>query len=333
MQKTHGALTHDNLKTCNQKPQRSLVQRIGLGALAAFSIYMLYMAWVLHYPMLQGIVLDRLTGIPILSAQVYKAAQGSVFPSEKAVLGMGGEDNVTVPANGVFSFRGGLGLSWGLLWPFQNVDRVAIWVYAKDYIPLELSEPDSVSRESLEGGAYWHSFKKDGDWEIFPSTSGTVKRRRLLGRGWTYRIEMVKAVTKEQWVEKCNRTLAFSSDFPSGRYTQCPEDQWVFQDLVGYLDKWPEDEAAPHYMAALLQTGYVASCDYLNKQLISGEISSGTLLLLYKRNQEILRLAEHVPRQTDLVAAKVQDRSLQSMRGLMPCMRAHLTEQVLRERE
>jgi hypothetical protein len=198
------------------------------------------MAWVLHYPAVGGLVVDQSTGQAIAGAEVYKAAEGYVFPQERDRLVRGGVGNVVVPVKGTFSFRGGVGLRWGSMCLFQYVDRVALWVYAKDHIPVELSEANNVTAESLRGGVYGKLFKKDGDWEVFPSPYGTFRRRHGFLRGWIYKIEMVKTVSQEHWEAKCDRTLSLASESPSGTTEHSAENAWLFNDLTGYLERWPE---------------------------------------------------------------------------------------------
>ncbi len=135
---------------------------------------------------------------------------------------MGGEENVAVPITGTFSFRGGVGLRWGFLWPFQYVDRVALWIYAKDYIPIELSEANEVTSDSLRGGVYGKSFRKEGDWEVFPTPYGTFRRKHLFLRGWIYKIEMVKAVSQEQWEDEVRPHSELCQREPLGNHrTRC----------------------------------------------------------------------------------------------------------------
>ena len=306
---------------------KSCLRRIAIGAVAVSCLYAFYMAWVLHYPAVGGLVVDQSTGQAIAGAEVYKAAEGYVFPQERDRLVMGGVGNVVVPVKGTFSFRGGVGLRWGSMWPFQYVDRVALWVYAKDCIPVELSEANNVTAESLRGGVYGKSFKKDGDWEVFPSPYGTFRRKHLFLRGWIYKIEMVKAVSQEQWEAKCDRTLSLASESPSETTEHSAENAWLFNDLTGYLERWPEGEKSPNYFSELLGTGYIASCDYLQEQWAFGTMRKDSLASLFVRNQTILQLAQKVTMQREPIRAKVEQSSLQDMRDLTPCIERLLKQQ------
>ena len=130
---------------------KSCLRRLVIILAAVACLYSLYMTWVLRYPAVRGVVVDQDTGQAIPGAEIYKAAEGYAFPQESDQLRMGGEGHAVLSEKGTFSFWGGLALRWGL-WPLQNVDRVALWVYAKDYVPMKFSEMDDVTTESLKGG-------------------------------------------------------------------------------------------------------------------------------------------------------------------------------------
>jgi hypothetical protein len=267
-------------------------RRFLLALLGLACLYVLCMAWVLHYPAVRGVVVDRDNRQPIPGVEVYEAAEGYFFPQEKAVLSMGGETSRCTSADGAFSFKGGVGMRWGFFWPLQYVDRVALWVYAKDYIPLSIAEVNAMTSASLKQSTHKGSYRREGEREVFPDEYGLVERERLFLQGWGLRIEMVKPLNKEQWEVKCRRTLAFRSENPSGAYDVHPEDAWVFQDLTAYLERWPEDDKAGNYLLILMdQIARGDSPANIDDELRSGELRCTELPAIVEKNNKILKLA------------------------------------------
>ena len=268
---------------------KSRLRWVVIAALAVSCLYAFYMVWVLHYPAIRGVVVDQTTGQAIPGAEIYTTAQGYVFPQEKAVLDMNGGSHAAVASGGMFSFSGGVGMRWGLFWPLQYVNGAGLEVYAREYMPIEFSEVNRITPGSWRPTTCEETFRKEGDWEVFSSVYGTLKRRRLFLRGWTYRIEMIKAVSQEQWEKKCHETELLNSLYVPKEIS----DEWLFDDLTGYLERWPEGEKAGEHYKLLCETANLVPCNpYERDDFVKGRLTRARLQTYCARAAKIIALAE-----------------------------------------
>lgn len=68
--------------------------------------------------------------------------------------------------------------------------------------------------------------------------------------------------------------------------------EWLFTDLTGYLERWPEGEKAGEYYKLLWETAAFRSCDFMRQDLASGQLSRDELKLYCQRGSRIISIAE-----------------------------------------
>ncbi|MEW6758689.1 MAG: hypothetical protein AB1347_10750 [Acidobacteriota bacterium] len=147
-----------------------------------------------------------------------------------------------------------------------------------------------------------------------------LERKGTFWLGYCYRIEMERAETQEQWEAKCAATLSLS-----GRYAPREiADEWVFQDLTRYLERWPQGEKAGEYFSSLLSTALLETCESLEEDLRSGTLRRNDAELYLRRNAEILRLSAYVSRNPERLRADVDEKEIAALRQLDPCLRKAL---------
>jgi len=282
--------------------------KLTLVAVILYNVIAFFLMWC---PPVRGVVVDIDTGKPIRGAIVQKFGEGPfIFPSEK-IEGLhvaGADAQATTGANGRFSFPpaavrptpGKAG--WlGTLYPFQWFNTVKVRVWEKDYIGVN----------SYKKGLWWSKSN--------PRDSGgycKVVRYRIPFIGFFYRISLKKAVTEKEWVTKIGSVNLSGLPLPQSKDV---EQQRLFDDLTGYLERWPKGEKAGFYFQRLLETGLVESCGTLRGDWRERKITRQELLKYYKRNKRILSLVSKVSMETEPIAAHSEERAIQAMRGWLPC--------------
>jgi len=281
-------------------------------------LYNLYTCVTLRRPPIHGVVFDASTGMPIAGVEVFAAARFTIFaPVETAENQVGGGAYCVTDSQGRFSMPACSCVWWE---PVKDADApdprdlaIPKWMnnlemrlWGKDYVTQNLGGPPS-----------WFI-----PYFTPPTENPTFSRWRLPVAGYFYRIVLRAPEDESSWEEKCRETERAAPHLPdeiAGR--------WLFNDLTGYLERWPAGEKAPNYFSELLGTGYIASCDYLQGQWATGAMTRDTLAGLFARNQRILQLAQNVTMQREPIRAKVEQGSLQEMRDLTLCIERLLQQQ------
>lgn len=196
-------------------------------------------------PAVSGKVVDIETGQPIAGADVMVVIHG--FPSDPAaavassgVFIAGGD--LKTDSEGKFLFASqtprikdsGTTLMSYIFWGPEKQIGIEVNVFSKEHITaasktegLDWKE-DPFFESGYEG--------KNGDRFV------RVSRKKQLKGEYQYLIETKKAVTEKEWQLKCHDTLLSCHD---------PEqkgDEWLFNDLVGYLERFPDGEKAGEYL-------------------------------------------------------------------------------------
>jgi hypothetical protein len=258
--------------------------KLTLVALILYNVIAFIFMWC---PPVRGLVVDIDTGKPIRGAIVQKFGEGPfIFPSEK-IEGLhvaGADAQATTGANGRFSFPpaavrptpGKAG--WlGTLYPFQWFNTVKVRVWEKDYIGVN----------SYKKGLWWSKSN--------PRDSGgycKVVRYRIPFIGFFYRISLKKAVTEKEWVTKIGSVNLSGLPLPQSKDV---EQHRLFDDLTGYLERWPRGERAGTYLLILLdRLACPDSPSNIEDSLRSGELRRPQIPTLLMRNREILHLASAI---------------------------------------
>ncbi len=244
------------------------------------------LAFILMWcPPVRGVVLDIETNRPIAGAIVQKSGVGPfVFYSESpggARTG-GAHAQAVTDGEGRFSFAGAFAHpaprthSWfDVLWPLQWLDTIGIKVWHRDYI----------GASSFAEGLWWKARPADHS-----QTYCEIRRSRIPVLGFRYIILLRKAATEPEW-----RVKIGSVNLGGIEGGQAVEQERLFDDLTGYLERWPRGEKAGEYLLILMDQiadgDSPANIDY---GLRGGELSKAAIPIILKRNRAILDLASRI---------------------------------------
>ena len=238
-------------------------------------------------PEVRGVVLDAENGKPVAGADVGVTVFG--FPSNP-LAGMASPprwalagEMLTTTSDGTFILPSrcpspeSTGVSWlsYLLWGPMQKRSIGILVYAPEYIPL-ISEADGFDWTTDP----WVAAASAGSKSVVK-----VTRTGSLKAGFRYTLHMRRAVTRKDWESKCALTKQVASSHGE------PYQTWLFNDLTGYLERWPQGEKAGEYYALLWETAAYRSCDYMRQDLANGQLSRKELEVYSERGSKILALA------------------------------------------
>ncbi len=196
-------------------------------------------------PPVRGVVVDISTGKPIEGAIVQKFGEGPVlFPSEH-IEGLwidGAKAQGLTSADGRFAFPAAAvrprlrNSNWlEALFPFEWLNTIRVRVWQKDHIGVD----------SDRHGMWW--------LQDNPADSKgycKVIRYRLPFFGYHYKIFLKRAVTEKEWVMKIGSVNLGGIDAK-----EAAEQERLFHDLTGYLERWPQGEKAGEYFKEFLRFG------------------------------------------------------------------------------
>ena len=224
----------------------------GLVVLSCIAGCVALVGWMQWCPSIKGVVLDKETGKPVAGAEIVRIGQGPLLLSAESHVFYDSEaGSARTDAQGRFQIKGTARNAGGsfVTLPPGWVSSVALNVYAEDYIPAEIHE--NVWGEHGQPPRYTAT---GGGWEEASSGQAVVKRRRSFFRGYQYVVELVKPKSEEDWQEKCRITTLFHDLYVPREFS----DRWLFNDLTGYLERWPEGEKAGEYLGMAMFTALVA---------------------------------------------------------------------------
>ena len=250
----------------------------GVRLLAALVLlYSLYACVTMRRPPIRGVVVDKETGRPVAGAEICGGVGYTVlFPSETADKQRGGGAYCVADGQGRFYLPA---MSGVMLWPERTgtggwiLPNPLYLVLVKWATSIELivHSQDYVTVDSKEEARWWkrETYRTaEGDSRAAagrpsPVSLGmersywTVKRFRLPVLGYWYRIELVRARTQADWEGKCRLT-----QLATQRIDSLTADRWIFDDLTGYLERWPKGEKAGVYIVGLGDLGMALYPDY-----------------------------------------------------------------------
>ena len=249
-----------------------LVLLVGEGALQILFQYQR------RCPPVSGVVVDRDTGRPIAGAFVTRQMLGM---SRNLLYYLGGSGGPTplLPFAGVLTNPEGR-FSFPADRTVMKVSESGdpfIYVYGPDIrqaIRLVVYSPEYIPVRSQEKGFDWKKEEwlsldqehthdmRNPKWKVVGPTGFSVTRSGSLWTGYQYRIEMIKAVTEAQWEEKCHETWLLNSLY----IPKSISDEWLLNDLTGYLERWPD---TPYEKARLpMLLGGYAKADYQHNEWV-----------------------------------------------------------------
>ena len=163
------------------------------------------------------------------------------------------------------------------LFPLVWLDTVRVRVWQKDYIGVD----------SDRHGLWWLQ-------EEPPASKGNclVVRDRLPFLGYHYKILLKRALTEEQWTIKINSVSLGNIDEEEGAYEQ----ERLFSDLTGYLERWPQGERAHEYLVSLFDLAIAMGGPFCAGDIHTvSKTSSIELKTMLGRMQKTLALVDALP--------------------------------------
>ena len=270
-------------------------------------IYLFFVVITIWCPPVRGIVVDAQTGKRIAGVQVHLQSRGvSLLGVEAGNMVLWGKMlKTTTGADGRFSFRGNAARSrldegsfLDVFSPFQWITRVQLTVWAPGYGTRIISMPSYFFLP------WWAETNVSRKW--------SANRLRIPVWGFRTKILIDKPSGEEEWRKQCDFTIfAKEEGFAS--------DSWVFNDLTGYLHRWPQGKKARKYFESLLGTGLIDSCQTLQEDWDNGKIKRSELEAQLKRSKTILSLHQKVAIVKEPIAAYSEQREIELLMKTVPC--------------
>ncbi len=244
-------------------------------------------------PAVSGKVVDIETGEPIKGADVSVQVFG--FPSDPIAAiasppkwQLAG-DMLKTDSQGSFSFpsqvpplkdSGVSPLSY-IIWGPDEQIGLGINVFSKEHITVS-SQTDGFEWTTDE--LYLHGPKQEnGENAII------VSRKKIKEHEYQYTIKIKRAVTEMEWESKCGMTILHTG------LGMEPDSEWLFRDLVGYLERYPEGKKAGDY--ALLLLDRIAKGDSprnIDEEIDKKYLDKRLAKRIVERNQKILEVTSKI---------------------------------------
>lgn len=277
--------------------------------------YLALLAWMRWCPAVSGIVVDAETGAPIAGAEIVRVGEGPfVISLESHVHYETPEALAKTDSHGLFSvsptLRGNLGVLSFV--PYGWVNSIALNVYQTDYIPAEIHE--NVWGEYGNPSRYKPTW---GGWAEATTEKAVFMRRHRLFRGYEYRIQLTRPKNEQDWIVKCRHTI-----FMHDRYVS-PEvsEQWLFDDLTVYLERWPGGEKAGDYYVEAWSTATLGTCDLMREELSRGQITPAQLRIRCQRADKIILLSHRLKAIPEGMTRESFEKGLQFKEEALRCIR------------
>lgn len=238
-------------------------------------------------PVVSGKVVDIETGEPIKGADV----DCSVFGNSNDPLTLASPRNlgivescVKTNGNGEFTFPSQrpmpIGVSWWsyYIWGPDTQTGIMVFVHSKDYLTVK----------SNSEGFNWTDDPCVANEFPDKAALAVVQRKGDVKHGFEYTIKIKRAVTEEEWKRKCRETLEFT------RSSIEPDETWRFEDLVGYLERFPDGEKAGEYLIKLCDIVIPLGRDFLDNPIYYKASNEQIRIWVYRKNK-VLELNEKNP--------------------------------------
>jgi hypothetical protein len=252
-------------------------------------------------PAVSGRVVDIETGVPIAGADVLVAIYG--FPSNP-IAAIASPPRWTLTRaylktdnKGEFFFPSEIpplknaGNSW---WSYAvfGPDRqigIGVYVFPKDHVTVA----------SRNEGFDWN---EDPLYLLGPKDEKgkpliNVLRRHNNQSAFEYTLKTKKAESEKEWEAKCASTLLHYQDVAHWESLDEPGKTCLFNDLVGYLERYPQGEKAGNYMeeiryvVAPLGVSYLDEHDY---SIDKRKVTKKDIELWINRKEQFLALYEKI---------------------------------------
>lgn len=257
--------------------------------------YVLLTLWAQWTPPVKGIVVDVETGQPIEGVEIIRQGQGgTIAPTEKEYSWISCPNHTTTGKDGTFNIPGTFKSGFGgdvQFTPTVWINEIGLYADHTEYVCSK--SPYGKTHPAIVDAKKPYKPTTNG-WEEGRSPYGYAfyERRKLwFFRGYEYRIRLKRAETEEEWRAKCECALNVNFKFMQSE----PAANWVFNDLVGYLERFPNGEKAGDIALILLDRLAIGdSRTNIDEELSSGELDSKKMELIMERNQKIIQVVSKV---------------------------------------
>ena len=243
--------------------------------------YLLFVCVAIWCPRVRGVVVDARTGRPVPDAQILVRPAGffmlAVEAGNEALEGK--TLSARTSSTGRFSVPGSAVRPWpweagalNVFSPLQWITHVQIAVWAPGYGTKVIEIP------SYAVVPWW---RKSGDREGW-----NVSRLRLPVWGFWVHMALRKPEGEKEWRRVCGQAVTAHAE-------GIIPDEWLFNDLTGYLERWPQGEMAGEYYKLLWETANLAPCNpYEREDFLRGVVTRERLQTYCDRAAKIIALSE-----------------------------------------
>lgn len=275
--------------------------------LFAIGAYLLFIFIALWCPPIRGVVLDAQTGKAIPTIQIHAWPEGFFMLGVENTVLEGKQATASTDSKGRFFVAGsvvrpapGRAGFLDVFSPLQWLTHVKLAVWAPGYGTRLIKIPSYALLP------WWT--KSDAQQGL------RAQRLRLPVWGFYVRLALAKPQSEEEWRKQCSMTIqAHDEGYAS--------DEWLFNDLTSYLERWPEGEKAAQFFDALLHTAMMGSCEYITESYRKGELSAIDLRTHMERQRVILELSQRVDRsRVERLTKNSEDAAIQDIEPEMKCM-------------
>jgi hypothetical protein len=275
----------ENENSVNQKPQTEPLtveapKKKKHGCLMWFGIlagiYILLTLWMQWTPPVRGVVVDAETGEPIPGVEIIRQGNGGAISGIGIVSTAGCKQT---HENGRFSIWGTLESTMSTWWsyfvPIWSIERIQLYIYHPDYV---------TSFTEVEIG-------RIGLTDRIVCNHESFEEGRVLYESMRFKIKLAKPKTERDWSEKCGQAVRSYMEFQD----HYGVDGWLFNDLVGYLERYPRGEKAWDYFTQLFP---LTGGDYERRDIktayLEGKYTKKDVEEIYRRNKKLIELSEKV---------------------------------------
>ena len=285
----------DNARVNNLSPFQKQINKSLLIKVSVLLLFLTIFYESCKLPQISGYIFDMDTGRPLVGAYVeaiYVGPSMSLSSGKSMAIGGGGTNKSD--QNGYFNFSSSF-------FPYPK-ETIFLLVYSMDHIPC-------------------FSTGKGFDETLVFTEHKEVKREGNRFKGYRYTIKLKKVESESQWRERVETVIRIAMNNMGKKNVE----EWQFNDIVDYLERFPHGEKAADYFFEFLRS-QPYDCETLREYLKNGDLKRSQLPILNERNNKIIELSDQVDLPTDPIRAKCVRDIIQSKIEAKGCFEALINE-------
>ncbi len=262
-----------------------LTSTIGI-LIVLFGIYLFCVLRNQWTPVVEGIIVDTETGLPLEGVAIVRQGWGSHFLGEHP-QGESSPGYTTTGKDGLFYIPGTFRDYYGDFTPFyllptRGIKATRLSVYCQNCVGADCL----IKLDNLEVQQKGHS-------AVLKVKRGTFKNMELI-------IKLKKATDEGDWIEKCHLTyyqkLQYYHKSPDLIKWNIPADEWLYNDIRTYLERFPDGEKSGEYYRRAWELTNLISCNYTINALQKEEITLEQVKTQLERKRVLISLAKSFKR-------------------------------------